>query len=46
MCRDRPASRPHPVSIAMFDLDGSEDINDTLGHATGDQLLEEVAAVQ
>jgi diguanylate cyclase (GGDEF)-like protein/PAS domain S-box-containing protein len=31
------------VSIAMFDLDGFKDINDTLGHATGDRLLEEVA---
>jgi diguanylate cyclase (GGDEF)-like protein/PAS domain S-box-containing protein len=33
-----------PFSIAMFDLDGFKDVNDTLGHYVGDQLLKEIAS--
>ncbi len=31
------------VTLALIDLDGLNDVNDTLGHQTGDQLLMELA---
>lgn len=35
----------HPVSVAIMDLDGMNEINDTHGHAAGDEVLIAVAEV-
>lgn len=39
----RAKRKEHDITIMFLDLDGFKNINDTLGHDTGDALLKEVA---
>ncbi len=35
---------PHSAAVMLLDLDGFREVNDALGHETGDRLLQEVAS--
>jgi diguanylate cyclase (GGDEF)-like protein len=41
----RSTRHRHPLSVAMFDLDGLKAANDTFGHAAGDAILRDAASL-
>jgi diguanylate cyclase (GGDEF)-like protein/PAS domain S-box-containing protein len=43
--RERAERSRSPLSLAMLDIDRFKDVNDRHGHALGDQVLREIAAI-
>jgi diguanylate cyclase (GGDEF)-like protein/PAS domain S-box-containing protein len=43
MLKERAGDPARPMTVAMLDLEGFKDVNDTLGQPVGDRLLQEVA---
>ena len=41
----RAVRHKHPLSVAMFDLDGLKAANDSFGHAAGDAILRDAATL-
>jgi diguanylate cyclase (GGDEF)-like protein/PAS domain S-box-containing protein len=41
--KERAGDPARPMTVAMLDLEGFKDVNDTLGQPVGDRLLQEVA---
>ncbi len=43
--KERAMRLGHALSLAMLDLDGFKEVNDTFGHPVGDDILRQVGAV-